>query len=196
MKFLRGLYDWGLEQARSRHAEWALFWVAFAESSFFPLPPDVLLIATVLADRQKWLRFFSIALAGSVLGGMAGYLLGMGLWEVVHPWFFAHVFSEATFEKVRRLYIRYDFWAVFTAAFTPIPYKVFTIAAGVTAINFIVFVLASIVGRGGRFFLVAFLLFWYGPPIRSFVERYLNWITLVFTVLLIGGFFVLRHGLP
>lgn len=190
---IRRLYHWALTKAQSKHAERALFWIAFAESSFFPLPPDVLLIAMVLSSRLKWLRYFSICLAGSVLGGMAGYLIGMGVWEVVHPWFFAHVFSEATFLKVRDLYMQYDFWIVFAAAFTPIPYKVFTIAAGVAAIYFPHFVIASLVGRGGRFILVAFLLHRFGSPIRAFIEKYFNLVTVVFTIALIGGFYLIKY---
>ena len=190
---LRKLYDWVLTKAQSRHAERALFWLAFAESSFFPVPPDILLIMMVLSHREKWMRYFALCLMGSVLGGVAGYLIGMGVWEAVHSWFFAHIFSEATFEKVRQIYIRYDFWAVFTAAFTPIPYKVFTIAAGVALIDMPRFILASLIGRGGRFILVAFLLHQFGQPIRVFIEKYLNLLTILFTLLLMGGFFILTR---
>ena len=189
---LRRLYDWTLEQARTPHAERALFWVAFIESSFFPIPPDILLIAMVLSRRERWLRYFFICLAGSVVGGIAGYLIGMGVWEAVHPWFFAHVFSEAAFEKVRQIYMKYDFWAVFVAAFTPIPYKVFTITAGVALIHFPRFVLASVIGRGGRFILVAYLLHRFGPSVRAFLEKYLNLLTVILSLLLIGGYFALR----
>jgi membrane protein YqaA with SNARE-associated domain len=192
MRIFRKLYDWGLKQAESKHAERALFWVAFAESSFFPLPPDVLLIAMVLALREKWLRYFSIALAGSVLGGIAGYLIGLGVWQAVQGFFFSYVFSQATFQKVQELYMRYDFWIVFAAAFTPIPYKVFTIAAGVASIDFGHFVVASFLGRGGRFFLVASLLKFFGLPVRGFIEKYFNWITIAFAALLIGGFFAIK----
>lgn len=193
MKIFRKLYDWGLEQAKSKHAEKALFWVAFAESSFFPLPPDVLLIAMVLACASKWRRYFFICLLGSVLGGMAGYLIGVGIWQIVSGWFFTYIFSEATFEKVRHLYVEYDFWIVFAAGFTPIPYKIFTIAAGVASIDFTKFVLASICGRGGRFILVSYLLFRFGAPIKTFLEKYFNFITILFVVLLIGGFFAIKY---
>lgn len=190
---LRRMYNWLLEQAKSPHAQGILFIIAFAESSFFPLPPDILLIAMVLAAREKWLRYFGICLIGSVLGGILGYWLGWGVWEIVHPWFFRHVFSEATFEKVRQLYATYDFWIVFTAAFTPIPYKVFTITAGVTAINVPSFILASIIGRGGRFILVAYLLHRYGERIHHFINKYFNLLTILFTLLLLGGFVALKY---
>lgn len=189
----RKLYNWVLKQAKTPYAESVLFWVAFVESSVFPIPPDVLLIAMVLSCRERWFRYFFICLAGSVLGGMAGYFIGYGIWEAVHSWFFAHVFSEAAFEKVRSLYERYDFWAVFTAGFTPIPYKVFTIAAGVAKLDFIRFVLASIAGRGGRFIIVAFLLHRFGEPIRNFIEKYFNYVTIAFTILLIGGFVAIKY---
>jgi len=190
---LRKLYDWVLNQAKTKHAERALFWIAFIESSVFPIPPDVLLIAMVLAERLKWLRYFFICLAGSVLGGTAGYLIGMGVWEAVHPWFFTYVFSEAAFHKVRELYIRYDFWMVFAAGFTPIPYKVFTIAAGVAAIDFPRFVIASLCGRGGRFIIVAGMLRIFGAPIRVFIEKYFNLLTVAFTLLLVGGFVAIKY---
>jgi len=189
----RKLYDWVLEKAKSPHAERALFLIAFAESSFFPLPPDILLIAMVLSLREKWFRYFLICLVGSVLGGIAGYAIGYGIWEAVHPFFLKYVFSEETFLKVRDLYARYDFWAVFVAGFTPIPYKVFTIAAGVASLDIPRFILASICGRGGRFILVALLIHRYGEPIRSFLERYFNYVTIVFAILLIGGFYAIQY---
>ena len=189
----RKLYDWVLEKAKSPHAERALFLIAFAESSFFPLPPDILLIAMVLSLREKWFRYFLICLVGSVLGGIAGYAIGYGIWEAVHPFFLKYVFSEETFLKVRNLYAQYDFWAVFAAGFTPIPYKVFTIAAGVASLDVPRFILASICGRGGRFILVAFLLYQFGTPIRTFLEKYFNYVTIVFAILLIGGFYAIKY---
>lgn len=191
---LRRLYDWVLLQSKSKHAEQALFLLAFAESSFFPIPPDVLLIAMVIALREKWRRYFLICLAGSVLGGMAGYAIGYGVWEAVQTWFFTYVFSEEVFAKVRGLYQEHDFWVIFIAAFTPIPYKVFTIVAGVAHLDFVRFILASIVGRGGRFIIVAGLLYHFGPPIKAFIEKYLNILTIVFVILIIGGFYLLKHA--
>ena len=128
-----------------------------------------------------------------MLGGIAGYAIGYGIWEAVHPFFLKYVFSEETFVKVRNLYAQYDFWAVFAAGFTPIPYKVFTIAAGVASLDIPRFILASICGRGGRFILVAFLLYQFGTPIRTFLEKYFNYVTIVFTILLIGGFYAIKY---
>lgn len=192
MKWLRNLYDWCIAQAEKPYAEFVLFAIAFMESSFFPIPPDVLLIAMVLARRDRWLKYFGICLAGSVLGGMAGYAIGHGLWLTVDQYFIGHVFSQENFDKVQGLYQKYDFGIVFVAAFTPIPYKVFTIAAGVAEINFGGFVLASILGRGGRFILVAGLLRWKGAPMRLWLEKNLEWATFVLAALAIGGFLILK----
>lgn len=190
---LRRLYDWTLHWSATPNAERALFAIAFIESSFFPVPPDVLLIAMVLFQRERWFRVALICLAGSVLGGLAGYAIGWGVWEAVKPFFFRYVFSEVTFERVRGLYAQYDFWVVFTAAFTPIPYKVFTIAAGVCHIYFFTFLAASIIGRGGRFFLVAGLLWIFGEKTRSFIEKYFDWLSYLFVAALIGGFLAIRY---
>ena len=190
---LKRLYNWVLHWAATPYAEVALFLIAFAESSFFPLPPDILLIAMVLACEKKWLRYWVICLAGSVLGGMAGYAIGYGVWQAVSPWFFQYIFSEEVFLKVQNLYQTYDFWAVFVAGFTPIPYKVFTIAGGVAGINFGTFVVASCASRGGRFFLVAVLLRIFGPKVKPFIDKYFNLITIVFVILLIGGFVAIRY---
>lgn len=192
--FLRRFYDWVMEQAKHKHAQWVLFAVAFAESSFLMLPPDVILMAMVLAHRQKWIRYFLICTAGSVAGAVLGYAIGAVVWDAVGPWFIGHIFSQSAFDKVVGLYQEHDFWCVFTAAFTPIPYKVFTIAGGVAHIDLGRFLLASVIGRGARFILVAFLLHRFGPPIRVFIEKYLGLLTLLFTLLLIGGIWFLKHA--
>ena len=189
---LRKLYDWVIHWAKTPHAQVALFLIAFAESSFFPVPPDVLLVAMVIAHEKKWLRYVGICLAGSVLGGLAGYAIGWGMWQAVSDWFFAHVFSEAAFGKVQQLYQEHNFWAVFVAGFTPIPYKVFTIAGGVAQINIVIFVIASFLSRGLRFFIVAFLLYRFGPKMRELLDRYFNILSLIFVILLIGGFVLLK----
>lgn len=189
----RRLYNWVLAQAHSKHGVRALFLLSFAESSFFPIPPDVLQIALTL-ERPRWaFRFAAVSSVASVLGGLAGYAIGWGLWAIVSPFFFGYIFSEAVFHRVEGLYQQYDFWCVFIAAFTPIPYKVFTIAGGVFSISLPMFILASIIGRSGRFFLVATLLWWFGPSIKAFIDRYFNLLSTVFTVLLIGFFVLLKY---
>ena len=195
MHLVRRLYDWVLHWAYTPFGAPALFLLAFAESSFFPIPPDVLLLALCISVPAKSFRFALICSLGSVLGGMGGYGIGMVLWEGVSGYFYAYVpgFTPQVFHQVQNLFSTYDFWAIFAAGFTPIPYKVFTIGAGVFDINFPVFVLASTVGRSLRFFLVAWLIFRFGPAMRAFIEKYFNLLTIVFVVLLVGGFIVIRH---
>jgi membrane protein YqaA with SNARE-associated domain len=190
---LRRLYDWTMALAADRHAEKALAGVSFAESSFFPIPPDLLLIPMVLADRRKALRYAAICTVASVIGGIAGYLIGAFLFEqVARPILDLYGFGEK-FEVFAGWYNDWGAWIVFTAGLTPFPYKVITIASGATGLAFPVFLLASLASRGLRFFVEAGLLYWIGPPIRDFIERRLG---LVFTVLvmgLVGGFVALRY---
>jgi len=187
------MYNWVLHWAETPYAEWALFLLAFAESSVFPVPPDVLLIAMALSVKQRSFRYAAICTAGSALGGLLGYLIGWGAWAAVNPFFFRYVFSEATFHSVVAYYEQYNFWIVFIAAFTPIPYKVITISAGVCHISLIPFVIASFIGRGARFFLVAVMIYFFGQRLRNFIEKYFDLCTIAFTVLLIGGFVALKY---
>ena len=191
----RRLYAWVLSLAHYRYAIWALFALSFAEASFFPIAPDVLQIALTLERPENGWRYAAYSTIGSVLGGCLGYGIGILLWSLTAPFFLTYVFSAETFQHVSHLYQRWDFWAVFVAAFTPIPYKVFTIAAGVFHISFPMFVVASLVGRGGRFFLVAFLLRWKGPAIKLFIERYFNILCLALVMLLLAGFMILKSGI-
>jgi len=195
MRLIKRLYDWVLHWAETPYGAPALFLLAFAESSFFPVPPDVLLIAVCIALPVRAWRFASLALLGSVLGGILGYAIGWSAWSALEGVFFSYVpgFTPAVFARVQALFADYDFWVVFTAGFTPIPYKVITIGAGVFRINFTVFVVASLVSRGLRFFLVAWLLHRYGPGIRAFIERYFNLLSIAFLVLLVGGFVLLKY---
>lgn len=195
----RRSYDWVLSWAGTRYAVPALFLLAFAESSFFPIPPDVLLIAMCIGNVHHSYRYAWWSSVGSVLGGAAGYAIGYFLWQVpgVEQFFFDYVpgVHAASVEKVSGLYQEWDFLIVFAAAFTPIPYKVITILAGVCAINFPMFLLASAVGRSARFFLVALLFRTFGPPIKVFIERRFGLVTLVGTIVLVGGFVVLKYAL-
>ena len=194
MKLLRRLYDWVLSWADTPYGTVALAILAFAEASFFPVPPDVLLIALCVGHRSKALWFALICSVASLFGGMAGYIIGWGFWEAVGPFFFTYIpgFTHEAFDTVRASYDQYGFWIVFTAAFTPIPYKVFTIAAGVFTINFPMFLIASAVGRGMRFFLVAGLLYYYGERVRTFIDKWFNALSIAFLVLLVLGFGALK----
>lgn len=198
---IKQLYNWVLAWSEKPSATWALAVLSFAESSFFPIPPDVLLIPLVLGNRRKWFRLAFITTAASVVGACFGYLVGWQLWwsapDVFSPlaqFCFRVIpgFSPALFEAVRIKYEIYNFGIVFTAGFTPLPYKIITISAGAFLINFPMFIIASIVSRGARFFLVAFLIHWFGEPIRVFIDKYFNWLALLFTVLLIMGFLILK----
>lgn len=194
MIWIRRLYDWILHWAQTPYGVPALFLLALAESSFFPIPPDTLLLALSLSVPLSAYYYALVCTAGSVIGGIAGYGIGFLLWEGVREFFYAYVpgFSPAGFEQVQALFESYNFWFVFTAGFTPIPYKVITIGAGVFQINFFIFLVASALSRGLRFFLVAALIRHFGPPIRVFIEKYFNLLTIVFLVLLVGGFVLIK----
>lgn len=191
---LRRLYDWMLSFADKPSGPRALAAITFAESSFFPIPPDPLLLALCLGAPKKALRFAAICTVASVLGGIAGYLLGLLFWEALNGVFFTYVpgVNPETFGAVQELYQRWDFWAVFLAGLTPLPYKVFTLSAGVFQVSFPVFVLASVLSRGLRFFALAGLVYYYGEPIRGFIDRHFGRLTWVFGLLLVLGFLALR----
>jgi len=204
MKLLRKLYDWVLHWAETPYGPIALFILAFAESSFFPIPPDALLIALVLGATTKAFRFALNCTIASVLGALFGYTIGHFLWWTpsneftsIAMFFFNNIpgFTEKLFFDVQKMYDQYNFWIVFTAGFTPIPYKVITISAGAFNIDIIMFVIASVISRGARFFIVAFLIWKFGPQIRNFIDKYFNWLAIAFTVLLIGGFVVIKYAI-
>lgn len=190
----RRMYDWILGFAHHKHSTAALALLSFAESSFFPIPPDVLLMPLCLGNRRNAFWFATVCTLASVLGGIAGYAIGWGLWEALQGFFYNYVpgFTEAKFNNVGALYERYNFWVVFIAAFTPIPYKIITVAAGVFFINLPMFIIASAIGRGLRFYLVAGLMWKFGPPIVKFIDQYFNLVCILFTILLIGGFAALK----
>lgn len=191
-RFMRRLYDWVLHWAKTPYGTTALFALAFAESSFFPIPPDVLLIALCLSVPLKSLRFALICTVASVLGGMFGYFLGAEFYELIGKPIIQFYQLTEKYEYVAGLYNRYNAIAVAVAGFTPIPYKLFTILAGVCQINFLIFVIASALSRGARFFIVAALIWKYGEPIKIFIDKYFNWLTVLFVVLLVGGFLAVK----
>jgi membrane protein YqaA with SNARE-associated domain len=192
----RHLYNWVIHFAGTRHGVTALFILSFAESSFFPVPPDVLLGPLTLGAPRKWLRFAVSCSIASVLGGILGYCIGMFLWEGIGQWVFAHFawakITPENFATFQHWYEKYDFSIVFLCGFTPLPYKVCTISAGIAHISFPWFLVASTVSRSARFFMVAGLFGWKGEAIRPIIEKYFNWFSLAFAVLLIGGFAILK----
>ncbi|HSB62376.1 MAG TPA: VTT domain-containing protein [Vicinamibacteria bacterium] len=171
---------------------WALFAIAVAESSFFPIPPDVLLVALCVGAPPAAFRFALVCAVGSVVGGVGGWLIGAGAWHVARDLFIPWVFSQATFDRVRVLYQGNAFLAILTAAFTPIPYKVFTIAAGVFDVSLATLVAASALGRSARFFAVATVIFFFGARVRALIERYFDLFTWALLALGVAGFLAVR----
>lgn len=189
---LHRLYEWTLDWLQTPYGVWVLFLVAVAESSFFPIPPDVFLMALCISSPKRSLRYAGICAAGSVLGGILGYGLGFWFMDLIGSRIIELYGLADKYQLVQGLYQKYDAWAVGIAGFTPLPYKVFTISAGAFKINFPTFVVVSLVSRSARFFLVAGLIYRYGAPIRTFIERYLNLLTIALLGLLIAGFVLVK----
>jgi membrane protein YqaA with SNARE-associated domain len=189
---VRRLYDWTLSWADRPGGTWALFLLAVAESSFFPIPPDVLLIALAIGRPKRAMWFALVCTVGSVIGGMIGYYIGWSLFEQIGRPVLEFYGATEKFDQVGQLYRENLVLALGTAGFTPIPYKVFTIAGGAFAVSFLPFVLISFVSRGLRFFLVAGLIYAIGPRVKMFIDRYFNILTIVFVVVLALGFYVIK----
>lgn len=189
---IRKLYDWTLALAGHRHAMWALALVSFAESSVFPIPPDILMIPMILARPNRAFVIAALCTVASVVGALAGYWIGAGLFEQVGRPVLEFYGKDARFAEFSETYNAWGAWAVLIAGVTPFPFKVITILSGTTGLSLTVFVIASIIARGARFFLVAALLWKFGPPIRDFIERRLGLVFTICMVLLVGGFAVLR----
>lgn len=190
---VKKLYNWVLSWSDSRWGWLALLFIALFEASWFPLPPDILLIALCLGMPKKSFRFSTICLIGSVVGAALGYAIGHFLWvtpsgdpTAIAAFFYDHVFSVESFNNVGSLYDRFNFWIVFTAGFTPLPFKLFTIAGGMFSINFVMFIIASIVARGMRFFLIGWFIWRYGAPIKVFIDKYFNLLATLLAAMLIG----------
>jgi len=202
VSWTRRSYDWLLHWSKTPYGWLVLFIWAFTESSFFPIPPDAFLIAMVLGARKRAFTFALAASIASLLGGIFGYSIGHFLWwdgpgiySSLAQFFYQSIpgFTEAAFLEIQKLYATWGFWVVFTAGFTPIPYKVITISAGAFDINFTVFVVASALSRSARFYLVSWLLWKYGKPIQAFIDRYFNLLSIAFVVLLVAGFFLIKY---
>ncbi len=190
---LKRLYDWMMRQASGPHAERALALIAFLESSIFPVPPDAMIVPMVLAKPQNAWRTALVATAGSVVGGLVGYLIGYALLETAGEWIIRLYGLQDKVAQFRTAYDHWGLWIILIKGLTPIPYKLVTIASGMAHFNLGVFILASIVTRGARFFLVAALLRLYGPAIRDFIEARLTLVTSAFAALIVLGFVSLRY---
>jgi membrane protein YqaA with SNARE-associated domain len=190
--WLHGLYDWTMAQAAAPYALWMLALVAFVESSVFPIPPDVLLIPMVLAMRDRAWLIAGVCTIASVAGGFLGYAIGALLFETIGRSILELYGYLERFAEFQTRYNEWGAWIVFFAGLTPFPYKVITIASGVTGLDLATFGVTSVLARGLRFFLVAALLWYIGPPVRRFIEANLGWLTIAFFVLLFGGFLLVR----
>ena len=198
---MKRLYNWVLKWANTPYASVALFILAFIEAIFFPVPADIFLIVLVLGYRSKAFRYALFTTLGSVSGAFVGYMAGHFLWINAAGEFtgFANLFfnnipgfSTETFNNLKGLYAQMDFLIIFTAGFTPVPFKIFTITAGVFSMNLVMFLLAALISRGVRYFLLAYLLWKYGQPIQRFIEKYFNLIALGFSICLIGVFVLIK----
>ena len=189
-RIIRRLYDWVLGWAETPYGTPALCILAFAESSFFPIPADVLLIALSFGKPKRALYYAALCTGGSVIGGIFGYYIGLQLMDLIGFKIIEFYGLTSDYETIGALYNRYDALAVFVAGFTPIPYKVATITAGAFNISFFTFTIVSIISRGGRFFTVAVLIYFFGPKIKRYIDKYFNALVILFTILLIGGFLI------
>lgn len=187
-QFVRKIYDAVFHLSKDNGAMYWLFAVAFIESSFFPIPPDVMLIPMILAAPDKAWKIAGVATVGSVIGAYFGYAIGFYFFQLIAEPLLGFYGYLDKFNSFKNLYNQYGAWIVFSAGITPFPYKIITIASGVVHTNLLVFTVASIIARGMRFFLVAWLLKKYGEAMREFIEKNLGWLSVVFLLLLIGGF--------
>lgn len=189
---LKKLYDWVIHWAETKYGVPVMAFIAFIESSFFPVPPDPLLMALGLGKPKKAILYAIICSIASIAGGIVGYLIGWTIWESVSGFFFTYLFSPDTFNYVGEKYKENAFLAILGAAFTPIPYKVFTITAGVFKINLATFILASSIGRSARFLIEGSLIYFFGEKIRDFIEKYLNLLSIIFFILLLVGIYITK----
>ncbi len=193
MRFIKKLYDWVLHWAETPYAVPALFILAFSESSFFPVPPDVLLITLAISIPRKSFKYAAICAIGSVLGGILGYSIGLYGYETIGRPIVEFYHGQDIMNAIRIRYDQYGFLGILIAAITPIPYKVFTIASGVFEFDFWLFLIASVIGRSARFFVVAGLIWKFGPAIKNFIDRYFNLLSYIFIILLAGGFVLIKY---
>lgn len=190
---LRGLYNWTMEKAAHRHAVWWLAFFSFIESSFFPIPPHPLLGLMCLAEPKKAIRFAAVATVASVAGGLLGYAIGYFLYDAIGTWLIGAIGLGESLPAVQCYVDRDGAWVVFIAAFTPLPFKLATIVSGFLGMAFVPFLLAALVGRASIFMTVGLLFRLFGAPIKLFIDKYLGLVTIVFVVLVVGGFIALAQ---
>ena len=192
MNFLKRIYNWTLEKAQHKNAKWYLSLISFAESSFFPIPPDILLIPMALASKANALFYAFICTLFSVLGGILGYVIGYFFYNSVGIYIVDFYHLENSFNIFESYYKEFGVLIVLGAGITPFPYKFITIASGVFGLNIFLFIIVSIIGRGLRFYLIAILLYFFGEKIKLIIDKYFNYLTIVFFILLVGSVFIIR----
>ena len=192
MNFLKRTYNWTLEKAQHKNAKWYLSLISFAESSFFPIPPDILLIPMALASKANALFYAFICTLFSVLGGILGYAIGYFFYNSVGIYIVDFYHLENSFNIFESYYKEFGILIVLGAGITPFPYKFITIASGVFGLNIFLFIIVSIIGRGLRFYLIAILLYFFGEKIKLIIDKYFNFLTIVFFILLVGSVFIIR----
>ena len=192
MNFLKRTYNWTLEKAQHKNAKWYLSLISFAESSFFPIPPDILLIPMALASKANALFYAFICTLFSVLGGILGYAIGYFFYNSVGIYIVDFYHLENSFNIFENYYKEFGILIVLGAGITPFPYKFITIASGVFGLNIFLFIIVSIIGRGLRFYLIAILLYFFGEKIKLIIDKYFNILTIVFFILLVGSVFIIR----
>ncbi len=192
MNFLKRTYNWALEKAQHKNAKWYLSLISFAESSFFPIPPDILLIPMALASKAKALFYAFICTLFSVLGGILGYAIGYFFFNSVGIYIVEFYHLENSFNIFESYYKEFGILIVLGAGITPFPYKFITIASGVFGLNIFLFIIVSFIGRGLRFYLIAILLYFFGEKIKLIIDKYFNILTIVFFILLVGSVFIIR----
>ena len=192
MKIFRKLYDWTLEKASKKGASWFLSIVSFAESSFFPIPPDIILIPMVIAKRTKAFFFATMCTLSSVFGGILGYFIGYLLFNSIGIFLVNFYNLEESVEQFKNYYALYGAWVVIIAGFTPFPFKVITIASGLFQLNIIIFIVCSFISRGARFYLIAALFYFFGEKFKDLIDKYFNYLTILFFILLIGSILLIK----
>ena len=193
MKVFRQIYTWTLEKANHSKAPWFLSLIAFTESSFFPIPPDIILIPMVIANRAKALWYAFICTFSSVFGAIAGYFIGAIFYSTIGVLIIQYYALENQFTDFELLYNRFGFWVVLGASFTPFPFKFITIASGLFHLNLYLFVFVAIIGRGLRFYLIAILLKIFGNFIKNFIDKFFNLLVILFFIMLFGSFILLKY---
>ena len=193
MKTLRKLYNWTLNKANHPKAPWFLSFISFIESSFFPIPPDIILIPMIIANRFKAWWYAFICTASSVIGGIAGYCIGFFFYSTIGIMILKYYSLGDQFTNFESLYNENGIWIVLGAGFTPFPFKFITIASGFFHLNIYLFIIVALIGRGSRFYLIAFLLRIFGNWIKNFIDKYFNLLAILFFILLIGSFIFLKY---